>query len=156
MRGTEPVLRIEQTFPASRERVFAAWTHPEVLRRWWAAGPGWASPWIEVDLRVGGSYRLAMTAPGAADTNVVAGQYLEIAPPRRLVYTWQWESAEAPGGDAVTLVTVEFRDAGAAGTTVVLTHSGFPDADARDQHDAGWRACLAQLDERVLRAPVAP
>jgi uncharacterized protein YndB with AHSA1/START domain len=155
MAGSEAVLRIEETFPAPREKVFAAWTHPEVLRRWWAAGPGWTSPWVEVDLRVGGTYRLAMTAPGAADTNVVTGEYLEVDPPQRLVYTWRWESAGAPGGDAATLVTVEFRDAGATGTTVVLTHSGFPDAEVRDQHGAGWRACLAQLHGRVLRAEVA-
>jgi uncharacterized protein YndB with AHSA1/START domain len=156
MRGSDTILWMEQTFSATREKVFAAWTHPEVLRRWWAAGPEWTSPWVEVDLRVGGSYRLGMTAPGSADTHVVAGEYLEVDPPERLVYTWRWESPGAPGGDAVTLVTVAFHDAGAAGTTVVLTHSGFPDAASHDRHGAGWRACLANLDNRVLHAEVSP
>lgn len=156
MTGPDTVLRMEQTFPAPREKVFAAWTHPEVLRRWWGAGPEWTSPWVEVDVRVGGRYRLAMSAPGSADTHVVAGEYLEVDPPGRLVYTWRWESPVAPGGDATTLVTVEFRDAGAAGTTVVLTHSGFSGASARDQHGVGWRACLVNLGSRVLRAEVAP
>jgi uncharacterized protein YndB with AHSA1/START domain len=153
MTGPDTVLRMEQTFPAARERVFAAWTHPEVLRRWWGAGPGWTSPWVEVDVRVGGRYRLAMTAPGAADTHVVAGEYLEVDPPGRLVYTWRWEAAADAG--ASTLVTVEFRDAGAAGTTVVLTHSGFSGASARDQHEVGWRACLENLEGRVLRTGAA-
>lgn len=148
-------LRLEQTFPAPREKVFAAWTNPEVLRRWWAAGPDWTSPLVEVDLRVGGRYRLAMSGPHTPDAQVVAGEYLEIRAPERLVYTWRWESPGAPSGDATTLVTVEFTDAGATGTTVVLTHTGFPDGGARDQHGEGWRACLANLEARVLRAGAA-
>ena len=55
-------------------------------------GPDWTTPWVEVDLRVGGRYRLAMCAPGAADTRVVGGEYLQVDPPGRLVYTWAWES----------------------------------------------------------------
>jgi len=43
-------LRMERRFDASPEAVFDAWTNPEVLRRWWAAGPGWETPNAEVDL----------------------------------------------------------------------------------------------------------
>ena len=62
--GMSDRVRIERTFGAPAQAVFDAWTWVEVLRRWWPAGPGWATPRAEVDLRVGGAVRSA--APGGA------------------------------------------------------------------------------------------
>ena len=101
-------LVIERTFAAAQARVFEAWTSPEVLRRWWGAGPDWTSPAIEIDLRPGGRYRLSMQDPSGV-VRSVGGEYVEVDPPRRLVYTWAWESHGAEN-DAATLVTVEFRE----------------------------------------------
>jgi uncharacterized protein YndB with AHSA1/START domain len=75
---------------------------------------------------------------------------VEVDPPERLVYTWAWETPGSPTGDLTTLVTVEFREAGERGTTVVLTHAGFADTRQRDRHAEGWRACLANLRGRVF------
>lgn len=143
-------LTIERTFAAPRERVFEAWSNPEVLRRWWGAGPDWTSSAVEIDLRPGGRYRLSMTDPGAAAEYIVGGEYVEVAPPERLVYTWTWETPGSPTGDLTTLVTVEFHEAPGDRTTVVLTHTGFTEGHQRDRHDEGWRACLANLEGRVL------
>lgn len=143
-------LRLERTFAASPERVFAAWTAPEVLRRWFAAGPDWTSTEVEVDLRVGGRYRLTMSGPDATGHTVV-GEYLHVEPPRRLMYTWAWDGPDAPGDGLTTVVDVLFRPAG-RGTTVVLTQTGFATGHVRDQHGAGWRACLDNLDARVFTA----
>ncbi|MGQ0573343.1 MAG: SRPBCC family protein [Pseudonocardia sp.] len=149
-------LHVQRRFAAPPERVFAAWTEPEVLRRWWAAGPDWSCTSVETDVRVGGRYRLAMTGPGTGE-HVVGGEYLEVQPPHRLVYTWAWEGADAAGGGPpTTLVAVEFRPEAGGGTTVVVTHTGFPGPAERDQHATGWAACLANLDVRVLRTEVAP
>src|SRR5215204_6352351 len=65
MTGTEQetMLRVSRRFDAPRERVFDAWTNPDVLRSWWAAGPDWKTPTAEVDARPGGSYRLSMEDP---------------------------------------------------------------------------------------------
>jgi uncharacterized protein YndB with AHSA1/START domain len=60
------VVRIERTFDAPAEAVFDAWTRPEVMRRWWHAGPDWETPEAEVDLRVGGKVRVVMRARGMA------------------------------------------------------------------------------------------
>ena len=60
---SETILQISRTFNAPRELVFQAWTQPESLSRWWAAGPRFTTPIAEVDLRVGGKYRLGMLAP---------------------------------------------------------------------------------------------
>jgi uncharacterized protein YndB with AHSA1/START domain len=138
-------LRIERTYNATPEEVFDAWTTPEVLRRWWAVHPEGKTPVAEVDLRVGGRYRLSMEAPDG-ERNTVQGEYSEVDRPRRLVYTWQWE-LDAGGLGAASTVTVEFRADGER-TTVVLEHTGLPDAESRDRHAQGWAACMDIFGER--------
>jgi len=144
-------LVIERAFAAPRDAVFRAWVSPEVLRRWWGAGPDWTSPAVEIDLRPGGRYRLSMQDPSGA-VRTVGGEYVEVDPPRRLVYTWAWETHGA-ADDAPTLVTVEFHEGGPGETTVVLTHTGFADGERRDLHRDGWELCLANLETRVLAGP---
>lgn len=146
--GTQLVL--EHTFGAPRDRVFEAWSHPEVLRRWWAADSDWTSPAVEVDLRPGGCCHLSMEDPSAGAVHTVGGEYLEVTPPQRLVYTWARETPGSPTRDLTTLVTVEFHEAGPERTTVVLTHSGFADDGRRDLHAEGWSACLANLRRRIF------
>jgi uncharacterized protein YndB with AHSA1/START domain len=79
----------------------------------------------------------------------VGGRYLEVDPPRRLVYTWAWESHGAET-EAETLVTVDFHEPSSGGTRVVLTHSGFADGGRRGLHREGWELCIANLRSRVL------
>jgi uncharacterized protein YndB with AHSA1/START domain len=141
-------LRLERTFDASAEAVFDAWTNPEVLRRWWAAGPDWETPLAEVDLREGGAYRLSMHDPGSGATHSVGGEYREIRRPDRLVYTWTWE--DMPGSPSEgSVVTVEFAESDGR-TTVTLVHSGLGTDESRGQHEHGWNACLDNLESRVL------
>jgi uncharacterized protein YndB with AHSA1/START domain len=138
-------LRLTRRYDAPPERVFAAWTEPAVLRRWWAAVQGWQTSSAAVDLRPGGRYRLSMRDPAAGAEYSVSGEYVEIVPPDRLVYTWTWEGeAEIMRGSEGTLVTVEFAPDG-DGTEVVITHSGFVDERIRDLHGEGWSGCLANL-----------
>jgi uncharacterized protein YndB with AHSA1/START domain len=137
------VLRITRTFPASRERVFDAFTKPEQLMQWW--GPaGFTLPRAELDLRVGGIYRFAMQPP-QGDVMYLRGTFKQITRPQRLVYTWAWEAMP----QMETLVTIDFNEA-EGDTEVVLTQEPFPNADAVHQHDQGWQAGLDKL-EQVLR-----
>ena len=142
-------LRLERTFPAPRDEVFRAWTEPVVLRRWWAAAPGWEGALAEVDVRVGGRYRLSMRDPETGAEHTVGGEYVEVDPPARLVYTWTWEGADADSASAGSLVTVEFSEDGGR-TTVVLTHEGIADERSRDQHAHGWAGCLDNLGTRIF------
>jgi uncharacterized protein YndB with AHSA1/START domain len=146
---SETSLRVERSFDASPEEVFDAWTSPEVLRRWWAVHPQGSTPVAEVDLRVGGRYRLTMEAPDGSRHTVV-GEYREVERPSRLVYSWQWELDSGERGH-ISTVTVAFlpRD---GRTQVVLEHTELPDAESRDQHAQGWSACLAVLRERGFSA----
>jgi uncharacterized protein YndB with AHSA1/START domain len=141
-------LRLTHRFEAPRERVFDAWTDPELLRRWWAAAPDWDTPSAEVDLRPGGRYRLSMRNPETGDVHTVGGEYTEVSRPERLVYTWAWEGEDANREE--TVVTVEFADRGGDATEVVLTHAGFASDESRTNHEHGWRGCLANLESRVF------
>ena len=153
---SETALRITRKLAAPRELVFKAWTEPEFLLKWWAAHPDFTTPIAEVDLRVGGKYRLGMLPPGQDQPHVIGGIYREVSPPEKLVYTWVWEpqipetqirSGSGPEGlvaPGETLVTVEFHDVNGQ-TEVVLTHQFFADQEMRDKHSQGWNGCLEQL-----------
>jgi len=141
-------VRLERTYPAAPEAVFDAWTNPEVLRRWWRAQPSWTVPEVEVDLRVGGAYRLAMADPASGERHVLVGEYREIRRPERLVYTWCWEG-NGPSAGHESLVTVEFRATG-AGTTVVIDHAALLDETSRAAHAHGWNGVLDSLGRDVL------
>ncbi len=132
-------LRVERHFRAPPERVFRAWTAAEELRRWSDPDPRDAE--AEVDLRVGGRYRIAM-ARADGTVHRVTGVYREIDPPRRLVYTWRWESMP---GSPETVVTVDFRARPDGGTDLVLVHEGLPSDDARARHAHGWGASIDKL-----------
>ena len=132
-------------------RVFRAWTEAAELKRWFAAAEGFTTPLAEVDLRVGGRYRLGMQPPGSGQVLVATGEYQEITPPRRLSFTWRWDGT-APD-EPVTLVTVTF-DPHPEGTELTLTHTRFTSTASRDEHETGWIGCLNQL-ERALHTSAA-
>ena len=101
-------LRIVRTIPGERADVFDAWIDPDRLRTWWGP-PGVAVASLEGELRVGGSYRIAMEEPGG-ERRTLIWTFREIVPPTRLVYSWRW--ADGPEAGPGSTVTVIFRDAG--------------------------------------------
>jgi uncharacterized protein YndB with AHSA1/START domain len=139
-------LRLERRFNAPAEAVFNAWTSAEVLRRWWPAGSDWETPVADVDVRVGGELRLVMRSPDGEEFGG-SGEYLEITPPTRLVFTWTWDGHE--GHEGTQLVEVDFREREDGTTSVVLTNRGLPDEESKRQHREGWEASFDNLD-RVL------
>ncbi len=132
-------LRITRVFSAPREKVFRAWTDPEALKNWFAPSEKYVTRIPRLDVRVGGAYRIEMEVEGKA--HIVAGTYQEVSPPKRLVFTWKWETEPQHGE---SLVTIEFLDRGGK-TEVILTHEKFPSETARDEHNKGWTGCLDRL-----------
>jgi uncharacterized protein YndB with AHSA1/START domain len=141
-------LRLERTFNAPAQEVFDAWTSAEVLRRWWPAGSDWETPVAEVDVRVGGSLRLVMRSPDGEEFGG-SGEYVEVTPPERLVFTWTWDGHE--GHEGTQLVEVDFSQRKDGTTTVVLTNRGLRDEESKRTHRQGWEASFDNL-ERVLAA----
>ena len=86
-RTPESTIRLEQRVSAPAEQVFAAWLEPESMTRWYAPTDDFKPTQAEVDLQVGGRYRVAMFPPGQEHPAVVTGQYCRIDPPRQLSFT---------------------------------------------------------------------
>ncbi len=137
-------VRVERTIDAPAEAVFDAWTNPEVLRRWWKARPSHEVEIADVDLRVGGGYRLSMRDADSGEQHVVHGAYREISRPDRLVYSWIWEGT-GPYAGHESEVAVTFREDEPGRTTVTIEHAGLLDDSSRANHRRGWVAVLEQL-----------
>jgi len=139
-------LRITRTFAAPREKVFQAWTDPKALAKWFAPSAEFQTRIPKFELRVGGGYRIEMQL--GEKNNIVEGTYREIRPPQKLVFTWRWATPSTGGDAGDTLVTIDFADRDGK-TEVILTHEGFPTAEARDAHDHGWIGCFDRLGKYV-------
>jgi uncharacterized protein YndB with AHSA1/START domain len=138
--ATKPSLTLKRRLKAPPDKVFAAWTDPEKIKRWF--GPGAVEcTHAEFDLRVGGRYMISATSPDG-EKHQVGGILREIVPEKRLVYTWAWHSMP----ERESLVTVEFKPDG-DGTLLTLTHEKFFDEGARDRHLHGWNGALDKLEK---------
>ena len=144
---TETTLYLKRTFNASREQVFNAWTKPDILKQWFAAGDDFAGSVAETDLRVGGKFRMGMKHLASCKEHVGTGIYKEIKFRERLVFTWSWEG-EPENGESQ--VTIELRDLKGQ-TEMQLKHEFFPTKKHRDDHEAGWNACFQKL-AKVLQS----
>jgi len=145
--STLPALQMKRTFQAPREKVFRAWTDAKELARWFAPSVDYSTVVPELDLRVGGKYKIEIHHKGG-NVHKIMGAYREIAPPEKVVFTWRWED----GPDAhESLVTVVFRDLGPS-TEILLTHELLPSAEERGKHEHGWTGCLEQFGKYIQRA----
>lgn len=133
-------LEVRRTIRAPRQRVFDAWTKADQMKAWHAPGPNGPSL-AEIDLRVGGSYRIHMRGLNGGEHQAF-GVYTEVDPPKKVAYTWNWVEMPNMGE---TLVTIDFVERGDS-TEVVLRHSGLPSA-AGEKHTEGWNAILDKLCE---------
>jgi len=143
------VVHVTRELRASREEVFRTWTDPDLFKRWFTP-PGNASVTADLDVRPGGSYRIALErTPMVPGTSYIVGSYLEVDPPERLVFTFGWEDPPPVDGlgDLETLdsrVTVRFRDLGGS-TEVSITHERLDTSELRAFHRWGWETTLDQL-----------
>ena len=118
-------IRMTRLFDAPRRLVFEAMTKPEHVRRWWGClGEGYSVPICEIDLRVGGAWRFVNRHPGGEAA--FHGEYREIAPPERLVFTEIFEDFP----DAISVVTTELIEE--AGRTRMTATVRYPSRDVRD------------------------
>ena len=148
---SERVLVLRRVFDAPRELVFEAWTRPEHLEQWW--GPqGFTTVWHEMEVRPGGTYRFCMRSPDGTDY-VKRGNYREIVPPERLVFTFAWEdSGGAPGHEL--LVTLTFADH-TGKTELTLRQEVFETVETCESHRRGWTSCFERFDEYLAATAAA-
>ena len=145
-RNNPPALVIRRVIHAKRDKVFAAWTKPEIMSQWFFCRTG--SAVVTNDFRVGGSYKNLMThepeggkgsgCGSDSSTHMHSGEYLEIIPPEKLVFTWNSHVVQN------SRVTVELKDLGDS-TELTLTHELLETEELRQQHSGGWEGCLENL-----------
>jgi uncharacterized protein YndB with AHSA1/START domain len=142
---TATSLRLQRLLPASVTRVFEAWSRPELMARWFVVEPSWKGK-ATADFRVGGRYRVEMDR-GDGTIFVAFGEYLEIIPPRRLVFTWS-SAVPAVTGSVVTVELAPFGE----DTQLTLTHELLPDTEEGRAHAVGWEGTLGNLHRHLSQS----
>jgi uncharacterized protein YndB with AHSA1/START domain len=146
---TKPII-VRRTLDAPRERVFAAWTRPELIAQWFYAAPNW-SVTVSADVRVGGQYRLEMRDENG-QLHVQYGEYRVVEPVSALVFTWSCPDI----GVHDSVVTIRF-DALGNQTAFQLTHDQLPaGADIRRRHEEGWAGCFMNLERFLITFSPTP
>ncbi len=135
----DPIV-VERLIAASVDDVFAAWGDADSLSAWMCPSETMSGASVETDFRVGGQYSIVMH--GEEGDYAHRGEYLEIDPPKRLVFTWV--SSWAPEGERDTRVTISLDPAGEGKTRLRLVHEAI--TTWYDNHEQGWAAILAKLD----------
>ncbi len=150
---------IERIFNAPIDLIWQMWTQPEHFKRWY--GPkGFTVPVAEMDVRVGGRHLICMESPDGSMKMWSTGEYTEVAPNERLIYT---DSPADENGNvvspsamgmpdgypAMTEVTVLFEALGDGRTKMVMTHAGVP---ADSGAGSGWEQAFAKMAEHIETA----
>ena len=142
-RKSERELAVTRTFNGPARLVFQAWTDPKLFRQWWLPkSMGMSLRSCEMEVRVGGKYRLEFEPDGMA----FFGTYLEVTPPSRLVWT------NEEGGEGGPVTTVTFEEKG--GKTLLVMHELYPSKEALDAAGTGAADAMGetfeQLDELLI------
>ena len=138
---------------APPDKVYQAWTDPELLKQWFAPMP-WTTPFAELDVRPGGTSLIVMRSPEGNDMPN-SGVYLEVVPNERLVvtdaYTSAWEPSEKP---FMTLILTFENQDGKTKYTALVRHWTAADREAHETmgFHTGWGICADQLTALVTRS----
>jgi uncharacterized protein YndB with AHSA1/START domain len=137
-----PALVIRRTYDVPPQRVYEAWTNPDLARQFLCPA-GMTTGEVSMDVRAGGSYRIEMLTP-QGEPYVAYGVYREVVPASRLSMTWQWEE-DNPDEVHETLLTLEFKPHG-SGTEFILTHERLRNMESRASHEHGWTSMVQKFD----------
>jgi uncharacterized protein YndB with AHSA1/START domain len=146
-------LVLRRVINAPRDRVYKAWTDPELLKQWFAPKP-WSTPVAQLDVRAGGANLIVMRGP---DGNEFPnrGVYLEVVPNERLVFTDAYTEAWEPSEKPFMTVVLTFGDAGGGKTnyTARVLHWTVADREAHEKMGfyPGWNQCADQLEALLSR-----
>lgn len=154
-------LKLQRIVNASKEKVFEAWSRPELLREWWSP-TGYSTPVYECDFRVGGKLHYCMESPEGV-RYWGGGHYTEIDVPNRIVMDDSFQDERgnmvpaAAGGHPdgwpdVVPISVNLSDAGNGKTRMDIEHHVSADLARTVQCDVGWNQLLDKL-ENLLASP---
>lgn len=128
-------LVVEREVNAPIEKVFEAWSKPELMNQWMC--PGDRTCESGMNFKVGGEYHITMTNSEGSHTHI--GEYKEIIENQKIVFTWSNHIVKD------TVVTVDLKKVSENTTQLILTHEMFPSEELREMHNDGWNGCLEKL-----------
>ena len=135
-------LVITRAFDAPARLVFEAWTKPELFKQWWLPkSKGMVLHSCEMDVRVGGGYRLVISHDAFPEPMAFFGRYIEVTPHSRLVWT------NEEGGDGGPVTTVTFEEKG--GKTLLVMHELYPSKEALDAAGTGAADAMGETFEQL-------
>lgn len=153
MPNPERDLVLTRVIDAPRDKVYRAWTEPELLKQWFAPAP-YTTPVAELDVRTGGNNFIVMRDPAGNDMPL-PGVYLEIVPNERIVATNAYSKAWEPSDKPFMTMVLTFEDAGAGKTkyTALVRHWTAADREAHEKmgFHQGWGKCTDQLAALAAR-----
>ena len=136
-------LQIKRFINAPRSRVYAAWTDPAQLKEWWGPESVRTRNFV-AEARVGGKYRWDLINQADEEMSVF-GEYRELVPEKKIVFTWKWDDDEVwENRDSIVTVELSDRD---GGTELLLKHEQLPSEESRDRHNEGWNSVLDRLEK---------
>lgn len=134
-------LTMDRAYNASKQAVYDAWTNKEALIEWFAPTKEMSTIVHQLELEVGGHYRIEMLEPDGS-SHKIHGEYVALNPFDQIIFTWEWESDEM---NINSLVTIDINEVDGL-TSMVLTHDQLGSQHSVDLHTEGWTGCIAQLD----------
>lgn len=134
-------LTMDRTYKATKQAVYEAWTTRDALTEWFAPTKEMSTIVHEMEMQVGGKYRIEMLEPDGT-SHVTHGEYVALNPFDQIIFTWEWESDEM---EVNSLVTIDIKEKDGL-TNMVLTHDQLGSQYSVDIHNEGWTGCIAQLD----------
>jgi uncharacterized protein YndB with AHSA1/START domain len=133
-------LTMNRNFKHSKQDVYDAWTSREALVSWFAPANEFTTVVHELDLSVGGHYKIEMIEPDGK-SHTIYGEYVALNPHDQIAFTWEWESDEQ---NVNSLVTIDFKELNGV-TEMTLVHDKLASQEQVEIHSEGWMGCLTQL-----------
>ncbi len=138
-----PSLTFKRRLHAPPEKVYAAWTDPQKIVKWFGRADARPDSFqAEIDARVGGRFRVSFSTD--SEYYEVGGVYREVVPNQRLVFSWAWHSTPERESQVAVMLKPEGE-----GTLLTLTHEQLFDQAARDGHERGWLTGLDKLEKWI-------
>jgi uncharacterized protein YndB with AHSA1/START domain len=141
-----PTIQVSKSFDISKEKLYKAWTEPEELKQWWKPMDKQLTK-VENEITEGGTVRYQFE-----DNLQVRGEYKEVTPGEKLVYSWIWEVPEESLHKGEYLLTVSFKDDGDGGSSLDISQQNIMEEHAVKPHQTGWDEALEDLKNYLASA----
>jgi uncharacterized protein YndB with AHSA1/START domain len=139
----------EKEFSVPVEKLYQAWITPEDLKQWWKPSENQLTE-VELNNQEGGRIKYVFETKDGQPAITITGEYKEVKPNERLVYTWNWDLASENTKKSDHQLTIEFSSAG-EGSKLSVTQENFQDGEAIEPHEQGWQKALEDLSNYLSK-----